>query len=122
MHLASEKCDIFRKPLFCLILHNVSLPTVESSKSTSRNFSAIILAKKLLHVTEDTDCYRILQRSDCKLLRKIMEMEKHILADLVPLRQPYATEKLRGRPSPTNPVGFQNFNIFSDCCLRKEGL
>ena len=83
--------------------------------------SAISLAKKLLHVKDDTDFYRILQQSDCKMLRKIMETEKHILADLIPLRQPYATEKLRGRPPPTNPVGFQNFNIFPDRCLRKEG-
>ena len=39
--------------------------------------SAINLAKKLLHVTEDTDFYRILQQSDCKMLRTIMETEKH---------------------------------------------
>ena len=51
-----------------------------------------------------------------------METEKHILADLIPLRQPYATEKLRERPQPTNPVGLHSFNIFPYRCLRKEGL
>ena len=92
------------------------------NKHLKKLSSAISLAKRLLHARDDTDFYRILQQSDCKLLRKIMETEKHILADLIPHRQPYATEKLRGRPPPTNPVGFENFNIFPDRCLRKGGL
>ena len=113
MHIASGKCDIFSTPLFCLTLH-----TEEYPESTPRNL-AISLPKTLLRFTDDTDFYRFLQQSDCKMLRKIMETEKYILADLIPLRQPYATGKLRGKPPPTNPVGFQNFNLFPDRCLRK---
>ena len=120
MHIASGKCDIFSTPLFCLTLHTVSVYVGVPKKHLKKLSSVISLAKRLLHVKDDTDFKRILQQPECKMLRKIMETEKHILADLIPLRQPYATEKLRGRPPPTNPVGFQNINILPDRCLRKK--
>ena len=49
-----------------------------------------------------------------------MEKEKHILADLIPPLRPNATEKLRGNPPPTNPVGFHNFNLSPDRCLENK--
>ena len=117
-----EMRRIFNAIVFPHITYCVSVYRGVPKKHLKKLSSAISLAKRLLHVTDETDFYRFSQQSDCKKLRKIMETEKHILADLIPLRQPYATEKLRGRPPPTNFVGFQNFNIFPDRCLREEGL
>ena len=113
---------IFNAAVLPHITFCVSLYGGVPKKHLKKLSSAVSLAKGLLHVTNDTDFYRNLQQSDCKMLRKIMETEKHILAYLIPLRQPYATEKLSGRPPPTNPVGSQNFNMFPDRYLRKEGL
>ena len=122
MHIASEKCHIFSPPLFCLTLHTVSLSTDESPKSTSTNFPQPLVLQKGYYTSQmiliSTEFYNNLI---AKCREKNMETEKHILADFIPRRQPYATEKLRGNTPPTNPVGFQNFNIFPDHCLKKEG-
>ena len=117
-----EMRHIFNAIVLPHITYGVSVYGGVPKKNLKKLSSAISLAKRLLQVTDDTDFYKILQQSDCKMLRKITETEKHILAYLIPLRQPCATENLRGRPPPTNPVGFQNLNIFPDCCLRRERL
>ena len=68
------------------ITYSVSVYGGVPKKYLNKNSSAINLAARLLNVTDDTDFHIILQQSDCEVLRKFMETEKHILADLIPLR------------------------------------
>ena len=59
------------------ITYSVSVYGGVPRKHLKKHSAAISLAERLLHVTDDTDFYRNLQQSDCKMLRKIMEPEKH---------------------------------------------
>ena len=113
---------IFNAILLPHITYCVSVYGRVPKKHLKKLSSAISLLLSLLHVTNKTNFLRKLQNVDCKMLRKIMETEKHILAKLFPIGQPYATEKMTSRPPPINHVRFQNFNIFPDHFPRKEGL
>ena len=123
MHIASAKCDIFSTPLFCLTLQTVSLSTEESPKSTSRKIHQLLVSQKGCYTSQtiliSAEFY---ENPITKCWEKLWKRRNTFLQIWFLFDRSIQARSWEKDPHQQNLVGFQNFNILRDRCLRKKGL